>query len=687
MDTVRQDLADFNFLQQYSRYLPQRGRRETWDEATSRVLEMHLRKYAHRGPRARQVIDAAMEYDRKKRILSSQRARQFGGDAIERKPWRIYNCVTSYCNRLRFFQEAFWLLLCGCGTGFSVQRHHVAQLPPLPPLDAWNDSTCVEYTVQDTIEGWADALGELINSRFGLCPRPEFNFDLIRPYGADLSIGGKAPGPKPLMLCLERIEALLGTSSDRLTPLQCFDIVMHASDAVLAGGVRRAASIAIFSPDDMEMLTCKTGNWYVNNGQRSRANISAMITPDVDYDTFAAVIGSTRQWGEPGVVFAKCREFLYNPCVEIGMCPTLITDAAGKVVERYTLDMLNNRAQYESRGYRYEYGWQACNLTEVNCAAFTSSDDGIRAVEAAAALGTVQAGYTRSEYLGPVSEAILQRESLIGVSLTGMCNTPEIAFDKWWQRTAAEAVNRTNREVAEVLGLRHASRTTCVKPSGNAAVLLGCASGIHAEYAEKYIRHVQVNALNPVAQFFTQYMPDAVTDSVWTATSEKKDVCIAFPVAVPPGSLTRKQLSMSDFVQKIVSTQRNWVQHGLNEDRVEGLQHNVSNTILVSQAEWATVADTLWENRDHLCGVSLLGEFGDYDFDQPPFREVYDPATLSADDPHYDKKVESWQYWNKLRETWKRVPFELMREGVDQTESPTAEPSCAGGACEFKPAT
>jgi len=162
----------------------------------------------------------------------------------------------------------------------------------------------------------------------------------------------------------------------------------------------------------MEMLTCKTGNWYVNNGQRSRANISAMITPDVDYDTFAAVVKSTRQWGEPGVVFAKCREFLYNPCVEIGMCPTLITDAAGKVVERYTLDMLNNRAQYESRGYRYEYGWQACNLTEVNCAAFTSSDDGIRAVEAAAALGTVQAGYTRSEYLGPVSEAILQRESL-----------------------------------------------------------------------------------------------------------------------------------------------------------------------------------------------------------------------------------------------------------------------------------
>lgn len=685
MDTVRRDLAEFNFLQQYARYNAQAGRRETWQEATNRVMDMHLAKYTSRSPRARALIDLGMEYDRTKRVLSSQRARQFGGAAIERKPWRIYNCVTSYCNRTRFFQEAFWLLLCGCGTGFSVQKHHVAQLPALIPIEEWRNNTCDEFQIADTIEGWADALGALIESRFGLRARPAFDFKQIRPYGAPLSIGGKAPGPSPLRDCLTRIEQLLDDARDQLTPLECFDVVMHASNAVLAGGVRRAASIALFSHDDVDMLRCKTGDWYINNGQRSRANISAVITPDVSYEDFAQVLSYTRQWGEPGVIFSKCREFMYNPCVEIGMCPVLIRDSIGQVVERYSLHMLNEPAHYRKLGYTYSYGWQACNLTEVNCAAFTDQDDAFRAVEAAAVLGTIQAGYTRADYLGDVSEQILQRESLIGVSLTGMCNAPHIAFDPAWQRAAAAAVNSVNRSVAAELGLRYASRTTCVKPSGNAAILLGCASGIHAEYAPRYLRHVQVNALNPVAQFFAQHMPEAVTESVWTATSEKKDVCIAFPVAVPDGSITRKQLSMVEFVDKIVSTQDNWVRGGVNVDRVEGLVHNVSNTILVAAHEWDSVADTLWARREHLSGVSLLGEFGDYDFEQPPFREVYDPETVSADDPHAAAKLASWNYWLRLRETWRRVPFEQLREGEDQTASPAAEPSCAGGACELTP--
>jgi ribonucleoside-triphosphate reductase len=685
MDTVRRDLAEFNFLQQYARYDAQAGRRETWDEASNRVLQMHLKTYAHRGPAARTLIDYAMEHDRAKRILSSQRARQFGGDAIERKPWRIYNCVTSYCNRVRFFQEAFWLLLCGCGTGFSVQRHHVAQLPELLPVDEWRNAERDEFVVEDTIEGWAEALGALIESRFGLWSRPTFDYTEIRPYGSPLSIGGKAPGSAPLATCLQNVERLLDSADGKLTPLECFDIVMYASDAVLAGGVRRAASIALFSPEDGEMMTCKTGNWFTDNPQRSRANISAVITPDVTYDVFSEILQSTKQWGEPGVIFMACKEFLYNPCVEIGMCPTLIRDPKGNVVERYTLDMLNNKDTYTAAGYTYRYGWQACNLTEVNCAAFKNRDDAFRAVEAAAILGTVQAGYTRADYLGEVSEEILERESLIGVSLTGMCNAPDIAFDPAWQREAAEVVNAVNKSVARELGLRCASRTTCVKPSGNAAILLGCASGIHAEYAPRYLRHVQVNALNPVAQFFARYMPEAVTESVWTATSEKKDVCIAFPIGVPSGSITRKQLSMAEFVDKIVSTQSNWVRAGVSIDRVEGLVHNVSNTILVAAHEWDNVADTLWARREHLSGVSLLGEFGDYDFDQPPFREVYDPETISADDPHAAAKLESWNYWLRLRETWQRVPFDQLREDDDQTAAPAADPSCAGGTCEFKP--
>jgi ribonucleoside-triphosphate reductase (thioredoxin) len=645
---------------------------------------MHLTKYEDKGPVLSELLRRASHAEKDKRVLSSQRARQFGGHPIVAKNWRIYNCVTSYCDRTSFFPEAFWLLLCGCGVGFSVQAHHIAAIPPMLQKEEWDSLPQETHIIPDTIEGWADALRTLVNSRVGLHgARPVFDYSAIRPKGAPLSVGGKAPGFGPLKICLERVEALLSTREGKLTSVDCFDIVMFASDAVLSGGVRRAASIALFSADDEAMVTAKTGNWYTDNPQRARANISAVITKDTPRSVYDAIFESTKQFGEPGFIFSESTEYVYNPCVEIGMAPVLITDEFGDVVSEYTVDMLEDREYYTGLGYDYESGWQACNLVEVNCAAFTSKEDALEAVQHATVLATAQAGYTQSAYLPTVSERILQREALIGVSLTGMANTPRIAFDPIWQSAAAELVKKANKRVAELVGVNPASRTTCVKPSGNAAVLLSCASGVHAEYAQKYIRNVQVSADNPVAQYFSEIMPDAVQKSAWSAPGVS-DVVISFPVDNEDADvLYRKDLTANAFIDLIKMTQVNWVRGGRREScGVEGLTHNVSNTILVRGDEWESVNERLWSEKDTLTGVSLLGLFGDYVYTQPPFQEVTEYP--EEGDEFYEKKIASFQRWTRLRDTWAAPNYALLVEKSDNTQL-LQEASCVGGVCEFKP--
>lgn len=688
MDHVRESLADFNFVQKYARYDATKGRRETWEEACDRVLQMHLTRYADRGPVVHALLREASKAEKEKRVLSSQRARQFGGDPVLRKPWRIYNCVTSYCDRVRFFAEAFWLLLCGCGVGFSVQPHHVNKLPPLISKEDWDNAERVTYVIEDTIEGWADALHTLVSARMGLTQdwgytRPTFDYSKIRAKGAPLSVGGRAPGPEPLRLCLGAIERLLDASESRLKTIECFDIVMHASNAVLSGGVRRAASIALFSADDADMVNAKTGTWYVDNPQRARANISAVITPQTEKSTYDALFKATRQFGEPGFIFSESTEFMYNPCVEIGMVPMLITDEHGDVLDHYTLDHLESREWYESQGYTYESGWQACNLVEVNCALFKNDGEALDAVTQATVLATAQAGYTRSDYLTPVSQRILERESLIGVSLTGMANCPDIAFDPGWQTRAARVVKSTNARMAEHLGIRPATRTTCVKPSGNAAVLLQCASGVHFEYAPRYIRNVQVSGTNPVAQFFQKHNPSAVQPYAHRAPGTD-DVVISFPVdARGDHTLYRKDVSACAFIDMVASTQKHWVEYGTREGQgVEALTHNVSNTILVHDDEWDDVRERLWDKRKTLTGISLLGAFGDYVYDQPPFREVVVHEFIDADDPHREAKLAELERWQSLRDTWVTVDYTLLKEKSDTTDM-MGEVSCSGGACEF----
>ena len=698
MDRIRKDLADFNFAQKYARFRKDKSRRETWEEAALRIKDMHLSFYEgrlnHLDKEERQELIRALETaslaEERREILSSQRARQFGGPPVLQKNWRIYNCTVSFADRPRFFQEAFWLLLCGCGVGFSIQRHHVARLPMLLTEDQYAALPEKKYVIPDTIEGWADSLGELLRSWWGFTgTRPVFDYSEIREKGSPLSAGGKAPGPEPLKIALNRVhEVMLSRAGEELRPIDAFDIVMHTSDAVLSGGVRRAATIAVFSLDDEEMASSKTGNWYTENPQRARANISALVPfndPSLE-ESFLQVMEHTKQWGEPGVIFAASTEHLYNPCVEIGMCPLLILDDEGEVLERYTLDHLENRAEYEDMGLIYETGWQACNLTEVNCAAATSEMEFYTAIARATVLGSFQAGYTKSEYLGWVTERIVEREALLGVSLTGMSNNPEIAFNEDMLREGARLAVQVNKRISKLLGINQASRVTCVKPSGNAAVLLGCASGIHPEHSRRFLRRVQVSRNNPVAAFFALHNRDAIEDSVWSPPGAD-DICIAFPIEVGEQSIVKADQSALDFLERVISVQRHWVDEGTAVDRVEGLSHNVSNTCLVTSEEWEDVPRMLWKNRSLLTGVSLLGSFGDYGYEQPPFQAVYEPREIAAmglSEEEAKKRKKAWLLWKELRDTWFCPDYSSMVEDTDTT-TPQAEGACTGGSCEFKP--
>ncbi len=719
-------LQDYVFHTKYARWNPLLGRRETYSEAVDRVFSMHEKKYADK-PVADEIA-YAKEAAKDRLVLGSQRALQFGGTPIERKNARLYNCTVSYCDRPRFFQECLWLLLCGCGTGFSVQTHHIAKLPDLHPLD----QGVVHFAVQDTIEGWADALGVLMAS-YGIASEEfegwighhvEFDFSLVRPKGSPLSSGsGKAPGPEPLKASLERIRDLLSrclaAGQTRLRSIDAYDVIMHASDAVLSGGVRRSATICVFSVDDDLMVKAKTGKWYVENPQRGRSNNSALLLRDqTPKDQFAGLMDSVRQCGEPGFVWADSTEILYNPCVEIGLYPQ---DEQGRS------------------------GWAFCNLCEINVKLCKTPATFERACRAAAILGTLQAGYTSFDYLGPVTEAIVRREALLGCSMTGMMDNPAIAFNPALQRAMAQVILAVNAQVAEKIGINQTARATCVKPAGTTSCILGTASGIHPHHARRYFRRVQANKLEAPFQYFDLHNPRAVEDSVWNPNGT--DAVITFCVDIPGEALTHNQIDALELLRHVKLTQDNWVMGGRRPEACAQpwLRHNVSNTITVRENEWEAVTDYIYDNRDSFAGISILPYGGDMDYPQAPFCAVwtyeeivaeYGVASLMAsglivdglhafDDDlwaacscalgtgkqpasdfqadwvrrarqfaaryldndlkkmaHCLKRVHNCKLWEDLKREYQNVDYTLMVELTDETKvSETV--ACSGGACEI----
>ena len=630
-------MSEFNFTSKYARYNAESSRRESFDEAVDRMVSAHKQKYAHEisvNPNLSQTIDSAFELVKQGRLLASQRMLQFAGPGIFKHEMRGYNCVATHCDRARVFAEIFYTLLCGCGCGISVQKHHIDRLPDL--IERWEGS--YEYVVEDTIEGWSDALDTLMKSAFSVYSsgrKPHFNYKEIRPKGAPLSTGGKAPGPEPLKIALEKISLILeqafSSSNKKLKPIEAYDILMHAADAVISGGVRRSATIALFSPDDEEMLKAKTGNWFLENPQRGRSNNSAaLIRSTVTRDQFDAVMKYAQEFGEPAPIFLSHRDHIFNPCVEVSLCPILIKDQNGETVEEYTLDILDRREELISQGWTFESGFQACNLTEINASKLEDEEDFKNTVWAAAVIGTLQAGYTETGYLGNVTKEIIEREALLGVSMTGMMDNPEIAFDYELQAKMASHAVAVNTATAKLLGINPAARVTVVKPAGNSSVLLKTSSGIHAQHARRYIRRVQVNKDDPVYQHFRKINPSLSEPSVWSPN--KTDDVISFPIEVSPNSIIKDDLTAIEFLEKVRKTQQSWVYFGTAKpNSSEGLIHNVSNTIDIMQNEWSEVADYIWKNRSSFGGLSFLGKAGDYIYQQAPMQKIVFERELIAE--------------------------------------------------------
>ncbi len=682
-------LADYIACAKYARHRGDLGRRELFPEAVQRVRTMHATYFRDRlhqrvagdiaatpaAPQDREflremigdatigeLIERAFSAVAQKRVLPSMRSLQFGGEAILRNHARLFNCSFSVADRVEFFREYYFLLLAGTGCGFSVQRHHVARLPILPARGAEMDLPVVHHTVADTIEGWADALYVLLLSYLQDF-KAEFNFSGVRPRGSALATsGGKAPGHLPLKQTLNNVDAILrGAGGRRLRPIEVYDICMFIARSVLSGGIRRSATICLFSPDDVEMMDAKTGNWFEKHPQRSASNNSAVLPrTSTDDALFRRLFNAQKEFGEPGFYFADHPDYGCNPCCEIGLHPVL-----GDTLSAADL------ARLRALGYEGELipnapvsGWQMCNLSTINGAALAGTEDFLEACIHAAIVGTLQAAYTDIPYLGPVTRFLNERDALLGVSICGFMDNPELLFDPVVLERGARLCRAANQLVAETIGIRPAVRVTCVKPEGTASLLLGAASGIHPHHARHYFRRVQANRRDPVYSHFRHANPHMTETSVYRPDT---DDVITFPVEAPSGAILRDDLGAVEFLQFVQLVQQHWVLTGeAPETRSPGLHHNVSNTCTVKPEEWNAVAEFIWQHREHFTGVSLLGYDGDKRYPQAPRESV-----VTDDDA---------ARWNRL--AYSSVDYAGLREATDETALKDVS-ACAGGKCEL----
>lgn len=448
---VTDEISKYVFASKYARYDHKLQRRETWNEAIDRVQGMHLKKFKgdKLTPAQRAKIRWAFDLVREKRVLPSMRSLQFGGTAVEAHNARQFNCSVRHVDSVRAFAEVFYLLLCGCGVGLGLTKKHISRIPRL--VDASDRTgTVITYVVEDSIEGWADSVETLLLCYTRSNPfsgrKVVFDYSKIRPQGSLLKTGGgRAPGYLPLKIAHSQIKNLLEDRIETkrqvyLEPIDVYDILMYAADAVISGGVRRSATIVIFDKDDEKMLHAKTGDWFNENPQRGRSNNSVLLLRnEVSFEEFCHIIERTRQWGEPGFIFADHEDTLFNPCAEIGFIPITQDGRSGV---------------------------QFCNLTSINYAKITNETELLEAAEAAAIIGTLQATYTTFPYLSSAAKELTEEEALLGVSMTAMMENPTMAFDNTLQRKAANKVVETNAKWSQIFGINRAARNTCIKPEG-----------------------------------------------------------------------------------------------------------------------------------------------------------------------------------------------------------------------------
>ena len=573
MNTSQSILSDITTYMKYARHIPKKSRRETWEEIVDRNKAMHLQKF----PQLKDEIEEVYKMVYAKKVLPSMRSLQFAGKPAEINNARMFNCSFLPVDDFRSFSEAMFLLLSGCGVGFSVQSHHVDKLPEIkiPTREK-------RYLINDSIEGWADAVHMLMKAYLKGGARPRFDFRDIRPKGEQLvTAGGKAPGPEPLKEVLFQVQLILDRkqSGEKLIPLECHDILCHLADAVLSGGIRRAALISLFDFDDEEMLTCKFGNWWENSPQRGRANNSAVvmrhkITEDEFMKLWEKVEASNA--GEPGFLFSNDKDYGTNPCAEIALRP-----------------------------------YQFCNLCEINATDVVDQDDFNARSKAAAFIGTLQASYTDFHYLRDIWKKTTERDALLGVGITGIASGK---LDKLNLKTAAKIAKEENIRVAALIGINKAARVTTVKPSGTSSLVLGCSSGIHAWHDNHYIRRIRVGKNEAIYTYLSIYHPELVEDDIFKPTQQ---AVISVPQTSPESAITRAE-STFDLLERTKRFNLEWVRAG---HRKGENYNNVSCTINVKQGEWTQVGQWVWNNRDTYNAMSFLPEdLGTYK--QAPFESI-----------------------------------------------------------------
>jgi ribonucleoside-diphosphate reductase alpha chain len=613
MDLGLQALSEVTVFSKYAKYLPSKQRRETWDEIVNRYEDMMIAKY----PLMSEAIVETAKMIREKKILPSMRALQFAGPAAEVNHARIYNCCYLPIDSLHSFSESMFLLLGGTGVGYSVQTHHVSELPNITkPGKARN------YLIEDSIMGWADAVKVLMKAYLEGGFMPKFDFRAIREKGARLvTAGGKAPGPEPLKLCLTHVQAILDrkTPGETLTSLECHDIMCHIANSVLAGGIRRSAMIALFDHDDESMITSKYGNWWETNEQRGRANNSAILKRgEISEEQFKALWKRVEASGsgEPGLYWSNNQDWGTNPCVEIALRP-----------------------------------YQFCNLVEVNASHIEDQEDLNARVAAASFFGTLQAGFTDFHYLRPIWAKTTQKDALLGIGMTGI-GSGEIL--KYNLEIAAEVGKAVNQLISAKIGTNEAARITCIKPAGTTSLVLGTASGIHAWHNDYYLRTMRFNKNEDIAVYLMANHPELCEDDVLRPTDT---VCVRIPVKAPEGSILRTETPI-DTLERVKRFSIEWIRTGhVNGDNT----HNVSATVSIRDNEWKMVGDWMWENRDTYNGLSVLNYWGG-SYAQAPFQDITE------------------EEYNKRIVTLKELDLTNVKEAEDNVEF-SQTTACAGGQC------
>ena len=618
MDISNRILSNLTVYMKYARFIPELNRRETWEELVTRNKEMHQKKY----PQLHDEIENVYKFVYDKKVLPSMRSLQFGGKPIEISPNRIYNCAYLPIDDWRAFGEVMFLLLGGTGVGYSVQKHHVEKLPEIRKPKSDRER---RFLVSDSIEGWADAIKALVKSYFTSGSSIRFDYSDIRPKGARLiTSGGKAPGSEPLRICVEKLRSILDLKKDgdKLTPIEVHDIVCHIADAVLAGGIRRAALISLFSADDDDMVSCKFGAWWELNPQRGRANNSAVLLRSKVTEEFFKGLWKKIELsnaGEPGIYFSNDKDWGTNPCCEIGLRP-----------------------------------FQFCNLCEVNVSDVVDQQDLEDRVRAATFIGTLQAGYTDFHYLRPIWQRTTEKDALLGVGMTGIGSGVAQKLDV---KAATKVAKEENERLAGILGINKAARITTIKPAGTSSLTLGCSSGIHAWHNDYYLRRVRVGKNESIYTHLAINHPELVEDEYFRPHDT---AVIGVPQKAPDHAILRTE-SPLQLLERVKWFSQNWIKPG---HRNGMNSHNISATVSIREHEWDAVGTWLWSNREFYNGLSVLNYDGGT-YTQAPFQDI------------------TKEKYERLMSTLNDVDLSKVVEFDDNTDL-TGELACSGNACEIK---